>query len=483
MAPAVPPSFRDQAQQLVGRTDEGSFYKVNDAIARQATKAMPEFILAQPDPKRSESAGGKFCQLFALPWWLLNSRFLPALPLKSITWSAPDGSLSMTEIPLETAGGPIRPMALGSWEDVVGLVSETAISELDHVFRSKPMNYQFDDRGLLLAIWRLISGESPPRPKSRPDRPSAHRVMFGERRAQLIRREELPWWLDEKLSAKNPVLLVGTRKKHVLAIRLRRPVEPMNIGLSRKRIGPGDIQDVDPVINPFHQAAEQTSGRLVRLLAAAPSQPAEEEEKAAFMDLLSKRYILNGRGAYRNFSLQNWGQRDGKPCIAFGLQLGRKPFLQQTLPEPVFIHWDLHNYPVTVFAHLVVGSDTKTDVVNCDTLVECRHPSIWRHAFVRKLQEGGPPYYGSVCTESTRFRLVQLLSRDKVFDPAEFMVEKLRSAARVLRYGLRRRDMGISQYNQFAKVPETEFQAVVRGYAEARRFAEQARAEIIYFDR
>jgi hypothetical protein len=483
MAPAAPPSFREQALQLAGRTDEVSIYKISDAIARQAIMALPEFILVQPAPKRSGSAAGKACQLFALPWWHLNSRFLPALPLKSITWRAPDGSLSLTEIPVENAGGPIRPMALGSWDDVSGLISEMAIGELDHVFRSKPVSYQFDDRGLLLAIWRLISGESPPRPKNRQTRPATHRVLFGERRAQLARREALPYWLDEKLSAKHPVLLVGTRKKHVLAIRLRRPVEPMNIGLSRKRIGSDDIHDVDPFINPFHQAAEQTSGRLVRLLAEAPPQPVEEEEKKAFMDLLSKRYSMNGRGPYSNFSIQNWGQRDGKLCISFCLWLGHKPFLQQTLPEPVFIHWDLRNYPVTVFAHMVVGSDTKTDVVNCDTLVECHHPSIWRHAFVRKLQDGGPPHYGAVCTESTRFRLVQLLSRDKIFDPAEFLVEKLRSAARVLRYGLRRRDMGISQYNQFAKVPETEFQAVVRGYDEARRFAEEARAEIIYFDR
>ena len=483
MAPAAPTNFRNVALQLAGKADELSIYKFGDAIARQAVTGLQEFILVQAEPKRGAAGTGRTCRMTALPWWHFNSRFLPALPLKSTTWSAPDGSLSLTEIPVENTGGPIRPMALGSWDDVAGLVGETALGELDHAFRSKPVSYHFDDRLLLRAFWRLISGAARPGPKRRNGNPGVHRTLFGERRALLGRRPELPYWLEEKLSAKHPVLMVGNRKKHVLAIRLRRPVEPMAVGLSRRRIGPEEIQDVDPFINPFYQVAELVSGRLARLLAAPPAEPGEEEEDAAFLDLLRRRYILNGRGAYRNFSIQNWGERDGKPCVSACLAMGRRPFLQQTLTEPVFIHWDLRNYPVTVFAHMVVGSDTKTDVVNCDTLVECHHPSIWRHAFVRKLQEGGPPHYGTVCTESTRYRLLQMLSRDKVFDPAEFLVEKLRSAARVLRYGLRRRDMGITQYNQFAKVPEAEFQAVVRGYDEARRFAEQARAEIIYFDR
>ena len=483
MAPAAPPSFRDQALQLAGKTDAISIVKFNDLIARQAISGVPEFILVQANPKRSGAGNGNAFQLSALPWWHLNSRFLPALPLRVGTWSAPDGSLSLTEISSVTPGGPIRPMVLGCWDDVSGLVSEMAIGELDLVFRSKPVNYQFDDRGLLRAFWRLISGDSPVVSRRKQDKPGTHRILFGERRMLLGRRPELPDWLHERLSAEHPVLMVGTRKKHVMAIRLCRPIDPMNVGLSRRRISPEDIRDVDPFINPFYQVAEQTSDRLWRLLATPPPHPGKEEEDAAFMDLLKKGYILNGRGAYRNFSIQNWGERDGKLCISVCLAMGRKPFLQQTLPEAVFIHWDLRNYPVTVFAHMVVGNDTKTDVVNCDTLVECHHPSICRHAFVRQLQEGGPPHYGTVCTESTRYRLLQLLSKDKVFDPAEFLVEKLRSAARVLRYGLRQRDLGISQYNQFAKVPETEFQAVVRGYAEARRFAEQARAEIIYFDR
>lgn len=483
MAPTAPPSFRDQALPLAGRTDSISVYKFNDLIARQAIAGAPQFILVQADPNRGGSGPGKCCWLTALPAWHLSSRFILGLPLEIGSGGSPDGNLNLVEIASGAAYGPVQPTRLGSWEDVMGVVRETAIGEIDQVFRSKPVSYQFGDTGLLRAFWNLISRESSSVPKRRDEKMNPHRILFGERRATLSRRSEFPDWLDEKLSTKHPVLIAGTRKKHVLAIQLRRPFDPMTGGLSRSRLGPEDILNIDPFINPLYLAAEQTSDRLARLLSAPPPQTSEGKEDAAFMDWLRKGYILSGKRAYRNFSIQNWGERDGKLCISVCLSMGRKPFLQQTLSESVFIYWDLRNYPVTVFAYLLVGNDTKTDVVNCDTLVECHHPSICRHAFVRRLQEAGPPHYGTVCTESTRHRILRLLSKDKVFDPAEFLVAKLRSAARILRYGLRRRDMGISQHNQFGKVPETEFQAVVRGYEEARRFAEQARAEIIYFDR
>jgi len=482
MVQEAQPSVRNRALQPENMADLLSSRKINDSIARRAIAGMPEFILVQTDPQRGGAGLVKTCRLTALPPLDLNNRLIPALLLTAGRRRAKDGSLGLVEIPFDTAGGPIRPAPLGCWDDVAGLVSEAVIGEIDQAFRSKPVIYRFGDCGLLRAFWRLISGEGRSEPNRHDRKSILHPVLFAERRAASSRRADFPGWLDEKLFEKHPVLMVGARRKHLLAIRLRRPIEPMAVGLKQRRLGPKDVLGIDPFINPFYRAAAQASDRLARLL-AEPPRPVEAGEDAAFMDLLRGRYILNGRGAYRNFSIQNWGEREGKRCISVCLSMGRKSFLQQTLPEPVFIHWDLRRYPVTVFSYLMVGSDTETDVVFSDILVWCNHPSICRHAFVRGLQEGGPPHYGTVCTESTRHRLLRLHSRDKAFDPAAYLVEKLRSAARVLRYGLRRRDMGITQHNQFAKVPETEFQAVIRGYAEARRFAEQTRSEFVTFDR
>jgi hypothetical protein len=451
----------------------------NDAIARRVIAGVPEFILVQPDPRRD---GAGCVSLTALPAQDLSRRLMPTLMLKVASRMAVDGSLGLVEIPFDSVGGPLHPTPLGCWDDVAGLVSEAVIGEIDQAFRSRPPSYRCFDRGLIRAFWRLISGEGRPEPDRCDRKPRLHPVLFAERRAAFGRRADGPGWLGEALSGNHPVLMVGARRKHLLALRLRRPVVPAPGGSKRRRLGQRDILGIDRFISPLYRVAEHTSDRLARLL-AEPPRLVEAEEDAAFMDQLRGRYTLNGRGAYRNFSIQNWGAREGKLCTSVCLSLGRKPFLQQTLPEPVFIHWDLRKYPVTVFAYMMIGSDTETDVVFSDILVWCNHPSICRHAFVRRLKEDGPPHYGTVCTESTRHRLLRLLTLDTAFDPAAYLVEKLRSAARVLRYGLRRRDMGITQYNPFAKVPETEFQAVIRGYAEARRFADQTRAEFVTFDR
>lgn len=87
--------------------------------------------------------------------------------------------------------------------------------------------------------------------------------------------------------------------------------------------------------------------------------------------------------------------------------------------------------------------------------------------------------------EETPYRIIKLHHRQDNFDPVLCLLEQLRAAARILRYGLRSRDVGIAQHNPFAKIkdPEKQFQAIIKERHRAKKYARKHKAELISFFR
>jgi hypothetical protein len=247
-----------------------------------------------------------------------------------------------------------------------------------------------------------------------------------------------------------------------------------------------DLSDLDEPIsvpNPFYQLALHAFAEAqsaFRSIKRPGDENGEEVRDQAFLQLVRKERLLEGVGEYRKFSIR----LQPPDVLRISLSLGNRPFLQQVGVSPTFIYWDLKKYPVHIFFQFPLTEFTQIErglVTNAIFFVESNHPSIFRHAFVRRYRENSR--VGTICTEATSLRILNLLRSGPSFDPVVCLLEQMRAAGRILKYGVRERDQHLQQYNPFTRVEWKEYQKVVNGWDEARRFAQEKRADIIPYER
>jgi hypothetical protein len=246
------------------------------------------------------------------------------------------------------------------------------------------------------------------------------------------------------------------------------------------RVTADDVERYMLVLNPLYHVVEATCNEMSAAVRALTVENEEGHLDRLFIDHLKKERVLYGRGRHGKFSMR-FHRLKRRPHIRLTLSLGSEPFLQQVNIEPVFIFWNLKEYPIHVFCEWPLDETSGVDLTDLSVYAESPHQSINSHAFVRPIQTY--PHVGQMCTEDTLVRILMLHRGADDFDPATCLLEQLRAAARILKYGLRQRDRHISQYHPFHKVPDEQYQAVIRGWERANRLAKKHGAEIVRYVR
>jgi hypothetical protein len=164
--------------------------------------------------------------------------------------------------------------------------------------------------------------------------------------------------------------------------------------------------------------------------------------------------------------------------------MGSRPFIQQVVKDPIFVFWDLRQHPITVFTEWILnraGGSMLQALGQIPVMAESNHPSICCHAFVER--DRAYPHRGKICMEETPLRIVSLHRRHPGFDPVSCLLEQMRAAVRILRYGVRERDRKISQHNPYRPDEVRDYQALVMGWDAARDLAGRHNAEIVPYAR
>jgi hypothetical protein len=209
-----------------------------------------------------------------------------------------------------------------------------------------------------------------------------------------------------------------------------------------------------------------------------------------FIKYLEDKKILNGIGEYRNVSIES-GVHEHRQTAKLVISLGTKPFLMQMNSTPIFVLWNLSKYPIRVVLENFMHSDGEINFLDyLHFKAESTHKSILRHPFVNsngsKMVDQW--FRGNMCVEETHLRVLSMhkaYGRHSLFDPAVCLLEQLRGAARVLKFGVCFRDRNINKYNDFSKIsrPELTYQAIVKGWNNANAFAKKHNAEIVRYMR
>jgi hypothetical protein len=292
-----------------------------------------------------------------------------------------------------------------------------------------------------------------------------------------------------QLEKRQPFIL-STRRKRVALVRPKNEVV-MHPRFGRQPISMKDIEHFLLMDNPFLKIIKESYEGLERelkLLYAATSEADEQALDLKFFNVIEKEKRLQGCGEYQNITIERSRSRTG-PSLKLSHCLGHKPFLLQMCEKPIFSFWDLKKHPIRIVLEKTLRNpqeDVRMDALNSIVFqAESDHPSICRHPFVREAGMVNRYFRGNICMEETPYRILKLHHRQDNFDPVVCLLEQLRAAARILRYGLRSRDIGIPQHNPFAKIknPEKQFQAIIKERHRAKDYARKHKAEIISFFR
>jgi hypothetical protein len=366
-----------------------------------------------------------------------------------------------------------------SWQELVGDILESSFQSmytLSGYFRSE---YRLPSLHLFRLVSEIISGQNPQKaPVPAADEFSNNFTKIRSRMSKKFIQAPGPSIKD--MAGDKPALIMASHSKNMVVAQLRKDFPVSKDIILRKKISGNDIEDYFTIRNPLYQMVVSIYQTMERALRPRMNKKKEDQADRLFLDGLEKQRVLHGKGKYKNFSIRFYRNR-GRSAVRLILSLGNKPFLQQVSSKPaVFIFWDLKKYPISVFFQQHM-SDDEIDLANIGLYAQCRHTSIWRHAFIKRTQKYPP--VGSICMEYTNWRILALHRRYSRFNPAACLIEQLRAAARILRYGVRERDRQICQHNDFRKVPENEYQAVIKGWTRARRFAQEHDAEIVPYAR
>jgi len=368
-----------------------------------------------------------------------------------------------------------------TWPELVADVRESALGFVFAAMREHSNGFHYPTLRLFRSVYDVISGH----PKQRrldEIKPDSSRT--GARLRYILKKTcgRQPRWLTAEATQGFPQLIMHAHKRPMPVFRLQKGFSVSKAGQVPEKIQPEHFEAFYSVPNPFHRIVEKVARQVDRIPEAAGGNAEDQETLVdrSFLETLQSKYHLPGKGPYQDFSIQYLIGK-GQYAVRLSHTIGSRPFLQQVIAEPTFVYWDLKRFPVTVFCEQLLSGNPMINLEAPQFIASSMHGSICRHAFVKPIHE----YFnfGSVCTERTSLRILGLHRRLRPFDPAHCLLEQLRAAGRILRYGIRERDRGISIHNPFDKVPEKEYQAVIRGYDEARAFAARKGAEIVYYSR
>ncbi|MGA1824553.1 MAG: hypothetical protein ACMUIP_07785 [bacterium] len=362
--------------------------------------------------------------------------------------------------------------------EMVSDIRESAFDELSNIYKKKNINYTLSYIRLIRQIWELITGQVLHHCVC------SHQIAskkFNIMRPKLSDTDiSLPKLLKEKIAQGEPLILT-TRQEDVLLMELRENV--MNFTLSYN-----DIKNFCyPIPNPFFQMLCGICKEITSMIDWCRILDSEEEKQAdqKFLHYLQKNSVLSGKGDYHDFSMK-WLLFNNRPAIRLQYSIGNTPFLQQVSREPVFIFWDLKKYPINIIIqHYLDETSNFMQFISFNNIqfqAECSHPSILKHAFVGGTSTSRHSFEGNICMENTASRILSLSNKD-TFDPAICLLEQMRAAGRILRFGVRERDKGIGQLNSYKKELETNYQAVIKGWPQASAFAREHNAEIVQYNR
>jgi hypothetical protein len=285
----------------------------------------------------------------------------------------------------------------------------------------------------------------------------------------------------EPVARKQPILVVGSQNPTMVILGLRNVSSSLRGSIQDRQFMRSDLERYFPLQNPFYQSVVGAYDDMRWKIQHLTFDEQSDCLDRTFLEMFSGKRLWRGQGPYKNFSMEFIRATD-RPSARIAMSLGNKPFLQQVSQDPIFILWDLKKYPVSVFVqHPLDGAVDLTALSTIPVQTKCAHPSIYRHAFVNRARNH--PHVGSICMEDTRRRILSVQRRQDHFDPAIYLLEQIRGAGRILRYGVRARDKRISQHNHYSKVPPEEYQAVIQGQAQAQQFAKEHGVEIVSYAR
>jgi hypothetical protein len=456
-------------------------------IPLQVIRKVPQYMLLLP------GTGGN---LQDLRQWVAVPFHPKALDPKitaaamSIIPPSREPGLRVSEVPVEDPkngeedGSPLPVPFM----DLVRDLREVTLEYLFKLFHPHMSRQTVKTLRIFRRIWEIIS-EQPQLPLSSQARASAE--FLG------VWKDLRPGPNGEAQFFKSSLSPSGRLKPSLLASvrsRLQDNKEMLLYGLRGKwaeKLSPNpgekiELSDLDEPVcfpNPFYHLALQAFGEAEGAFHSSRRPEDEKGEEArdqAFLQRLRRAWVLEGVGEYKKFQIHFHPSE----FLTLSMSLGKKPFLQQVGVSPIFVYWDLKKHPIYVFAQFSLNECTQIErgmLTNTVFFAESDHPSILRHAFVRRVRENSPA--GSICTESTSLRILNLLRSGPSFDPVFCFLEQMRAAARILKYGVRERDQNIQQHNPFPQVQWQEYQAVVQGWEEARKFAREKGADIIPYER
>jgi len=459
----------------MGPTRENATY--GNTIALTVLSEMPSHLLVIPQADDSGSSKNVTSRVMAV-----GPRNFDAEVLKKVVRSEhPEDSLSRIFFDLQDGS---TPESFSSWdgirisyEDLLENIVEMTLQSIGEIWGAPRVNSRFPAVRLFRQVWETMEGKLPRQPVS--ERAGNQFQDFIQARRDCT--IETTKWFRTQTGIGRSILLSGCRSKFMQAFVLCDSFQPQTICGQDVMVRGKDMDLSYRIPNPFYQTSLRACTGFQLALSDGGKGCGAVHDDLAFSDLLKRNKTLLGRGIYGDYSIKYVEDLPGRGSARLCLDLGKRPFLQQMTNNEVFVFYDLRKYPVTLFMQQEIGSNKEMDILESPIFVFSGHPSFNFHPFVKG--SNGKPFTGTICTESTRQRLFSIQSDKNTLHPALFMLEQLRSAARILRFGLRARDRLIHQHNPFGKVPYTMYQAVIEGRDSAQTFAAKNDAEIIYYSR
>jgi hypothetical protein len=376
-----------------------------------------------------------------------------------------------------------------SLAEVFEFVHDEIFTWLNDLYQKNFSVYPFTFIHLMRQIYEHISGQVQDHSTESPA------IITKEVRSitRKLRRTEfiIPDQLKSELKKNEPILFLSQKSKPTY-LKLRKGIISNN-GLFPKKFSSFDIVGQFTDINPFQKYIGDLVNSFeyeVRGLLKDKSEADELARDREFMQLLEKRKVLKGRGECRNVQIEMYRNvSDGCQYLKLSMSLGNRSFLMQMYTSPVFTFWDLKTYPIRVV--LEKKLEYPNELIPLESLThfiyqaESAHHSISRHPFVRASGVVNGCYRGAICMEETHLRLFSLHHRQDKFDPVIYILQVMKAAVRILRNGVRYRDRSVSQHNPYIKVknPESQYQAVVKGWQQVQDLARKHNAEIIRYVR
>jgi hypothetical protein len=371
---------------------------------------------------------------------------------------------------------PLKDLILTTQEHTLQLIYRPVIMNPGHRWTSFTR--------VMRQTWERISGQH-----SEHSMPSHYGLDASLKRAKAALAEVVPLSVQqflEPIHRYGPVILSSRfpgNTTESMAWPLKREILHRLSDGWRNEISLDDIDKEVLIANPFFQTISRVCTVVRDTRVNDVGEEDEIQRDRVFLEHFKGHKLLHGVGEYRGFSLDCY-KSNGESFARLGLCFSDKPFLQQVDHDPIFIFWDFEKNPVFVFIDgqlEMPGNEQNWQLAEARLLIHCRHPSIWSHAFVKSIDRRRS--LGAICTEDTLNRTISMHNRFERFDPISCLLDQIRTAGRILKYGVRQRDRAIPQYNVYVNVPENEFQAVIKGWDEAHDFAKKHGAEIVPYER